>query len=282
VTTNYSYDNLSRLLSVLHEVNGSGIDGEVYTLDNVGNRTAKQDLGAGVTTDYTYDLIYELLTATQGSTATEHYSYDPVGNRLSSLNAAQYSYNTSNEMTSNSNASYTYDANGSTVSKTDSTGTTNHTWNFDNRLTSVTLPGSGGTVSLAYDPFGRRIEKTRPKGTTVYAYDGDSIVETTDQNGNETAKYVQGLGIDEPLAMSTSGASYFYEQDGLGSVTSLIGFLKGKSAIAVARLSGKERNFRAEHFWARGYAVSTVGFELEQVRPYIREQEEADGTSGKF
>lgn len=61
---------------------------------------------------------------------------------------------------------------------------------------------------------------------------------------------------------------------------SVIGFLKGKSAIAIARLSGKERNFTGEHFWARGYAVSTVGFELEQVRTYIREQETADGAAG--
>ena len=64
-------------------------------------------------------------------------------------------------------------------------------------------------------------------------------------------------------------------------VASVIGFLKGKSAIAVARLSGKERNFTGEHLWARGYAVSTVGFELEQVRRYIRDQEEADG-AGQF
>jgi putative transposase len=63
-------------------------------------------------------------------------------------------------------------------------------------------------------------------------------------------------------------------------VSSVIGFLKGKSAIAIARLCGKERNFSGEHFWARGYAVSTVWFELEQVRQYIREQESADGTSG--
>ena len=49
-------------------------------------------------------------------------------------------------------------------------------------------------------------------------------------------------------------------------VASVIGFLKGKIAIAMARLCGKERNFTGEHFWARGYAVSTVGFELEQVR----------------
>jgi len=65
-------------------------------------------------------------------------------------------------------------------------------------------------------------------------------------------------------------------------VASVIGFLKGKSAIAMARLCGKERNFTGEHFWARGYAVSTVGFELEQVRKYIREQESADGNSGSF
>ncbi len=65
-------------------------------------------------------------------------------------------------------------------------------------------------------------------------------------------------------------------------IASVIGFLKGKSAIAIARLCGKERNFTGEHLWARGYAVSTVGFELEQVRQYIREQETADGTNGQF
>ena len=65
-------------------------------------------------------------------------------------------------------------------------------------------------------------------------------------------------------------------------VASVIGFLKGKSAIAIARLGGKERNFSGEHFWARGYAVSTVGFELEQVKQYIHEQEAADGNNGSF
>jgi len=48
------------------------------------------------------------------------------------------------------------------------------------------------------------------------------------------------------------------------SVASVIGFLKGKGAVAIARLCGKERNFTGEHLWARGYAVSTVGSELEQ------------------
>jgi putative transposase len=65
------------------------------------------------------------------------------------------------------------------------------------------------------------------------------------------------------------------------AVAQVIGFLKGKSAIAIARqFGGKERNFTGEHFWARGYAVSTVGFELEQVRAYIRAQEEEDPDGG--
>ena len=66
------------------------------------------------------------------------------------------------------------------------------------------------------------------------------------------------------------------------SVASVIGFLKGKSAIAIARqFKGKQRNFSGEAFWVRGYAVSTVGFELEAVKRYIREQDMAD-KSGQF
>ena len=61
------------------------------------------------------------------------------------------------------------------------------------------------------------------------------------------------------------------------AVSSIIGFMKGKSAIAIARqFSGKQRNFAGEHFWARGYAVSTIGFELEQVERYVQEQQGQD------
>ena len=69
------------------------------------------------------------------------------------------------------------------------------------------------------------------------------------------------------------------------AVSSVIGFLQGTQrvpgAVAVARLQGKERNFAGEHFWARGYAVSTVGFELDEVRRYVREQD-AEDESGRF
>jgi len=62
------------------------------------------------------------------------------------------------------------------------------------------------------------------------------------------------------------------------SVAEMIGYIKGKSAIAVARqFSGRQRNFNGERLWARGYAVSTVGFNAEQVKAYIKHQEQLDG-----
>jgi len=61
------------------------------------------------------------------------------------------------------------------------------------------------------------------------------------------------------------------------SVAEVVGSIKGKSAIAVARqCGGRQRNFNGETFWARGYAVSTVGCEEEHIRRYIRNQEQLD------
>ena len=60
------------------------------------------------------------------------------------------------------------------------------------------------------------------------------------------------------------------------SVSQVVGYVKGKSAIWVARTSGRNRNFVGQHFWARGYYVSTVGLNEEAIREYVRSQEEAD------
>jgi putative transposase len=61
------------------------------------------------------------------------------------------------------------------------------------------------------------------------------------------------------------------------AVADVIGYIKGKSAIAVARNFGnKTRNFNGERFWARGYAASTVGFEVSYVTEYIKNQEQLD------
>ena len=61
------------------------------------------------------------------------------------------------------------------------------------------------------------------------------------------------------------------------AVAQVVGFLKGKSAIHIARVfSGRRKNFAGQHFWARGYYVSTVGKDEQVVRKYIKEQEATD------
>jgi putative transposase len=61
------------------------------------------------------------------------------------------------------------------------------------------------------------------------------------------------------------------------AVSQVVGYIKGKSAIHLARVYGeRKRNFVGQHFWARGYFVSTVGRDEEVIRNYIRHQEQED------
>jgi len=229
VKTTYAYDNLSRLTSVLHQLSGSTIDGATYTLDNAGNRILRTPQPSGTASNYTYDAIYELTQVTQGATTTESYTYDPVGNRLSDLTTSGWSNNTSNELTSRPGVSYTFDNNGNILTKVVGSNTTTYGWDFENRMTSVTLPGSGGTVSFKYDPFGRRIYKSSSSGTSIFAYDGPHLLEEANSSGAVVARYAQSLHIDEPLAMLRGGVTSYYNADGLGSITSLA---NGAGALA--------------------------------------------------
>jgi RHS repeat-associated protein len=221
VNTTYMYDSVSRLLSVLHQLGLTTIDGASYGVDAAGNRVSKTNYIDSSNENYTYDALYQLTQVVHNGSTSETYTYDGVGNRLSSLGVPSYTVNSSNELTSTSSATFAYDNNGNTTSKTDPSGTTSYTWDFENRLVSVTLPGTGGTVTFKYDPLGRRIQKASPSGTMNFAYDGANVVEELNAAGTITAQYAQGTGVDQPLATNRGGVLAFYEADGLGSVTSL-------------------------------------------------------------
>lgn len=61
------------------------------------------------------------------------------------------------------------------------------------------------------------------------------------------------------------------------AVSQVVGFIKGKSAIHIARnYLGRSKNFTGQHFWARGYYVTTVGRDEKAVREYIKKQEQED------
>ncbi|MCU7848920.1 MAG: IS200/IS605 family transposase [Candidatus Thiodiazotropha sp. (ex Lucinoma kastoroae)] len=61
------------------------------------------------------------------------------------------------------------------------------------------------------------------------------------------------------------------------AVSQVVGFIKGKSAIHIARMyAGRKQNYVGQHFWARGYVASTVGRDEQVIRNYIQHQEEED------
>ena len=61
------------------------------------------------------------------------------------------------------------------------------------------------------------------------------------------------------------------------AVAQMIGYIKGKSAIHIARtFEGRKRNFAGQHFWARSYFVTTVGLDETVIREYVKNQENED------
>ena len=111
----------------------------------------------------------------------------------------------------------------------------------------------------------------------IRRYLGPKFHELAQQKG---CKILEGHMVQDHVHMLISVPPKF-------AVSEIVGYIKGKSAIAIARqFSGRKRNFNGERFWARGYAVSTVGFEEEQIRKYIKNQEQLDsegaGETGDF
>jgi YD repeat-containing protein len=109
------------------------------------------------------------------------------------------------------------DANGNTLS--DAQGRS-FTWDFENRLVQAVNPGVGTTI-FKYDPFGRRIQKSGPLGPTNYLFDGDNPLEEVDSAGNVLARYTLSWHVDDVLSAIRAGTTNYYEEDGLGSVTTL-------------------------------------------------------------
>ena len=94
-----------------------------------------------------------------------------------------------------------------------------NSYDYENRLVSAT----NGATTAAYqsDGLGRRISKTVNGTTTNYLYDGDQIIAEYDSAGTLQRKYIYSLGIDEPIAMISGANTYFYDRDGLGSISEL-------------------------------------------------------------
>jgi RHS repeat-associated protein len=105
------------------------------------------------------------------------------------------------------------------TAKSDSTGTMQLVWDFENRLTNVVTP-SAGSVTYKYDALGRRIQRTPSSGvSTNFSYDGADVVR--DKNSDATTiDYLNGPGVDKKI-WQKGAVQYFFSQDHLSSTSVL-------------------------------------------------------------
>jgi large repetitive protein len=216
----------------------TSLTSQAYILDKVGNRKSVTDQ-SGRKVDYKYDELYRLEQekVTEGGTVsrTTDYVYDKVGNRLSQTEVVSgttpvtttttYQYDSNDRLQTERvngvvGTTYQYDNNGSTTSKTDSTGVTTYIWNDDNRLVQAQIPGKG-TASYTYDTEGIRQSSTVGEVTTQYLVDKNrdyaQVLEEW-QNSSLAVSYVYGSDL---ISQDRAGTQSFYLVDGLGSVVAL-------------------------------------------------------------
>ena len=223
IYTDISYDSINRLLSVTNKNSGDSVISDYnYTYDNSTNRISMTTSSGA--SNYSYDSIYQLLQATYSSASSETYTYDAVHNRITSEEHGNWSYDNNNRLTGFNGTTFTHDANGNMLSKTDKSGTAVYFYNFDNRLKRIDHPD--GTYSeYGYDPFGNRIKKDVNGAVTWFIYDFSKplpdVIAEYDSAGTLVASYTHGPGIDEVTSMRRGGSSYYYITDSLGSITSL-------------------------------------------------------------
>jgi len=214
--TTYTYDAKANLIDITTQKAISTYK-QTYQYDKTGNRTSYTEPNA--THTYTYDPIYQLVSADHTNIPDETYTYDQTGNRLNTTVDA------ANRLTEDANYTYQYDNNGNLIRKIHkiTQAAITYTYDFENRLIKINLP-LGITAEYKYDPFGRRIEKNiSGQITTKYLYDNEDIImeyaAIIPTNTNITTKYIHGPGIDEPLSMIRNNKTYYYHADALGSIT---------------------------------------------------------------
>ncbi len=208
------YDPASQVQQILHKLGASGptINQAAYTYNGVGNRDSLTDR-RGVQ-NFGYDNLDRLTSATHPLLGTaQTFAYDAVGNRTTVGNVT----NAGNQLTADATHSYLYDDNGNLTRKTLlATGNySQYTYDAENRLTKVEdfvagNPTAAFTSTYRYDGLGRRIEKVANGQTRRYVYDRDQILLEYDGANALQARYTYGPRIDEPIAVTRGGSTFFY------------------------------------------------------------------------
>lgn len=239
VSTTYTYDGSAQLLSLNHALSTTTLATYAYTLDTGGRREAMTEtnpLLGNRSVSYNYDSVNQLKLAND-TVRRFDYNYDAAGNRLQTQDTVggittytNYTANSLNQYTNIDTKTPSYDANGNWATYAAWT----YTYDAQNRL--INAQNAISRTSFVYDPLNRCVQRkisSRANGslpwtlnqTLVLTYDGWSLVEERNGAGTLTQSYFHGADMDEILAKVNASGTFYYLQDGLGSVVALTGLL---------------------------------------------------------
>ncbi len=215
-SSNISYDLSGRLDNVSHSAGGGSIASFAYERNGLGEIITVTELNK--TREFTYDALRRL-TSAGSSSSPESYTYDLLGNRVTSALSGSHKHDAGNSLKEDDNFTYAYDNNGNLLTKTARNGgdVTTYTWNSQDQLTKIDF-SDGTTAQYCYDGLGRRFEKNVNGTITRYIYDGFNILLEYDGSNALVARYSYGENIDQVLSMERDGQSCFYHTDNIDSI----------------------------------------------------------------
>ncbi|MCP4710013.1 MAG: hypothetical protein GY869_15425, partial [Planctomycetes bacterium] len=170
---------------------------------------------------FQYDKLHRLIEAKNPLNNDESYTYDALGNRLTSEGAqGEWSYNANNELTGYGNVTFDYDSNGNMIRKTTGSQEIVYVYDIEDRLIRVE-DGTGHVIaSYYYDPFGRRLWKEVDGARTYFVYSDEGLIGEYDESGAEIKSYgykPDSMWSTDPLFQKSGGEYYWYFNDLLGT-----------------------------------------------------------------
>jgi len=226
----YEYNAVT---SITHnDPSGTQIVKHSYTYDSTNNIVEYFNSIDG-NTEYNYDYLGQLIGADHANQTDESYIYDSNGNRITA-NGSNYTTGENNELTSDGDYTYTYDTEGNRISKTNTSGTERelYTWDYRNRLTSVTKQTYNNStnewttvqiVEYAYDYNNIWIRKTVGNDKTIFIPENYQTAVQID-NGITTHHYLWTPNAqDKLLADTTTDGVLWSLTDHLGTVRDILG-----------------------------------------------------------
>jgi large repetitive protein len=220
---NYGYNGLLQPTSLtMRDPGDNPVIDYSYSYSLNGQVTAKNTEHGNY--QYGYDAVNRLETA-HSPTEDEAYTYDPLGNRLTSTAHTNWVYDDNNRLQSFGLASFSYDNMGNLINKNVAGEDNTFMYTVDNRLQRVE-DGDGAPLGMYYyDPFGRRLWKDVEGTRTFFHYNDEGLAGEYNASGVELRTYGYHAGSSwssNPLFVQEAGVYYWYQNDHLGTPQKII------------------------------------------------------------